>query len=58
MNIDEDEVACIFIHCNVNPFSDPTVTVVSFRGDGSLTFEDFLVMMSVFSGKSPREVRV
>lgn len=60
MNIDEDLhiVACVFIHCKVNPFRDRIVTVFSSRGDGSLTFEDFLDMMSVFSGKSPREVKV
>nr|XP_034321022.1 calcium and integrin-binding protein 1-like [Crassostrea gigas] len=41
----------------VNPFRDRIVTVFSSRGDGSLTFEDFLDMMSVFSVKSPREVK-
>ncbi|XP_062602006.1 calcium and integrin-binding protein 1-like [Saccostrea cucullata] len=42
----------------VNPFNDRITTVFSSSGDGSMTFEDFLDMMSVFSDNAPKNVKV
>ncbi|XP_064626654.1 calcium and integrin-binding protein 1-like [Lineus longissimus] len=42
----------------VNPFCDRICQVFSSSGDGDLTFEDFLDMMSVFSDNAPRNVKV
>lgn len=42
----------------VNPFSDRICEVFSSSGDGDLTFEDFLDMMSVFSDNAPKTVKV
>ncbi|XP_076317361.1 calcium and integrin-binding family member 2-like isoform X2 [Tachypleus tridentatus] len=41
----------------VNPFCDRICKVFSSAGDGSMTFEDFLDMMSVFSDAAPRSVK-
>ncbi|XP_062585324.1 calcium and integrin-binding protein 1-like [Saccostrea cucullata] len=41
----------------VNPFKDRIVTVFSSSGDGYMCFEDFLDMMSVFSEKSPIQIK-
>ncbi|XP_061185117.1 calcium and integrin-binding protein 1-like [Saccostrea echinata] len=41
----------------VNPFKDRIVTVFSSSRDGYMTFEDFLDMMSVFSEKSPIQIK-
>lgn len=42
----------------VNPFNDRIVKVFSSSGDGDMTFEDFLDMMSVFSDGAPKNVKV
>nr|KAG5700095.1 hypothetical protein BaRGS_029845 [Batillaria attramentaria] len=42
----------------VNPFKDQIVKVFSSSGDGYMTFEDFLDMMSVFSENAPKAVKV
>eukprot|EP00105_Crassostrea_gigas_P015022 XP_011431891.1 PREDICTED: calcium and integrin-binding protein 1-like isoform X1 [Crassostrea gigas] len=42
----------------VNPFNDRITTVFSSAGDGCMTFEDFLDMMSVFSDNAPKNVKV
>ncbi|XP_064605327.1 calcium and integrin-binding protein 1-like [Liolophura sinensis] len=42
----------------VNPFSDRICKVFSSSGDGQMTFEDFLDMMSVFSDAAPKSVKV
>ena len=42
----------------VNPFRDRICEVFSSSGDGNLTFEDFLDMMSVFSENAPKNVKV
>ncbi|KAK3090178.1 hypothetical protein FSP39_009805 [Pinctada imbricata] len=42
----------------VNPFNDRITTVFSSSGDGGMTFEDFLDMMSVFSDNAPKNVKV
>ena len=42
----------------VNPFRDRICKVFSEKGDGNLTFEDFLDMMSVFSENAPKHVKV
>merc|ERR1719206_44493 len=42
----------------VNPFRDRICKVFSEKGDGCLTFEDFLDMMSVFSEHAPKHVKV
>ncbi|EDO47515.1 predicted protein [Nematostella vectensis] len=42
----------------VNPFRDRICKVFSSSKDGSLTFEDFLDMMSVFSENAPKSVKV
>lgn len=41
-----------------NPFKDRITKVFSSQGDGSMTFEDFLDMMSVFSDSAPKNVKV
>ncbi|XP_048749625.1 calcium and integrin-binding protein 1-like [Ostrea edulis] len=41
----------------INPFKDRMVTVFSSSKDGSMTFEDFLDMMSVFSEKSTKQIK-
>ncbi|CAF2951617.1 unnamed protein product [Rotaria sp. Silwood2] len=41
-----------------NPFRERIVEVFSSEQDGSLTFEDFLDMMSVFSEHAPKSVKV
>jgi len=41
----------------VNPFKDRICKVFSSTGDGSLKFEDFLDMMSVFSDAAPKSVK-
>lgn len=43
---------------HVNPFRDRICKVFSSSGDGALTFEDFLDMMSVFSEAAPKSVKV
>ncbi|XP_064486197.1 calcium and integrin-binding protein 1-like [Ornithodoros turicata] len=42
---------------SVNPFRDRICKVFSSSKDGTMTFEDFLDMMSVFSDKAPRSVK-
>ena len=42
----------------VNPFRDRICKIFSTSGDGDLTFEDFLDMMSVFSEGAPKYVKV
>ncbi|XP_078330727.1 calcium and integrin-binding protein 1-like [Crassostrea virginica] len=42
---------------NVNPFKDRIVTVFSSKKDGTLSFEDFLDMMSVFNEKASKELK-
>lgn len=42
----------------VNPFKDRICEVFSSSGDGDMTFEDFLDMMSVFSENAPKNVKV
>ncbi|XP_013404296.1 calcium and integrin-binding protein 1 isoform X3 [Lingula anatina] len=42
----------------VNPFKDRICKVFSSSGDGSMSFEDFLDMMSVFSDNAPKNVKV
>ncbi|KAK6179731.1 hypothetical protein SNE40_012026 [Patella caerulea] len=42
----------------VNPFKDRICKVFSSSGDGEMTFEDFLDMMSVFSDQAPKNVKV
>ena len=42
----------------VNPFKDRIVDVFSSSGDGDMTFEDFLDMLSVFSDSAPKNVKV
>ena len=39
----------VILNLQVNPFRDRICKVFSSSGDGALTFEDFLDMMSVFS---------
>ena len=46
-----------YIH-QVNPFKDRICKVFSSSGDGDITFEDFLDMMSVFSENAPKNVKV
>lgn len=41
----------------VNPFKDRICKVFSSTGDGALSFEDFLDMMSVFSDAAPKSVK-
>ena len=41
-----------------NPFRERIVEVFSSQRDGSITFEDFLDMMSVFSKNAPKSVKV
>ncbi|CAF1093996.1 unnamed protein product [Adineta steineri] len=41
-----------------NPFRERIVEVFSSQNDGSISFEDFLDMMSVFSEKAPKSVKV
>ena len=42
----------------MNPFKDRICEVFSSSGDGNMTFEDFLDMMSVFSDNAPKSVKV
>ena len=42
----------------MNPFKDRICEVFSSSGDGNMTFEDFLDMMSVFSDNAPKTVKV
>ncbi|ESP05466.1 hypothetical protein LOTGIDRAFT_228042 [Lottia gigantea] len=42
----------------VNPFRERICKVFSSSGDGDMTFEDFLDMMSVFSDQAPKNVKV
>ena len=42
----------------VNPFRDRICAVFSSGQDGSLSFEDFLDMMSVFSDNCPKNLKV
>ena len=42
----------------MNPFNDRICEVFSSSGDGDMTFEDFLDMMSVFSENAPKNVKV
>nr|XP_022303766.1 calcium and integrin-binding protein 1-like [Crassostrea virginica] len=42
----------------VNPFNERIVKVFSSSGDGSMTFEDFLDMMSVFSDNAPLSIKI
>ncbi|XP_078329782.1 calcium and integrin-binding protein 1-like [Crassostrea virginica] len=42
---------------NVNPFKDRIVTVFSSKKDETLSFEDFLDMMSVFNEKASKELK-
>ncbi|CAF4638165.1 unnamed protein product, partial [Rotaria magnacalcarata] len=41
-----------------NPFRKRIVEVFSSQPDGSLSFEDFLDMMNVFSQNAPKSVKV
>ena len=41
----------------VNPFASRICIAFSEEGDGSLTFEDFLDLLSVFSHKASREIK-
>ncbi|UJR22689.1 hypothetical protein I4U23_025725 [Adineta vaga] len=41
-----------------NPFRERIVEVFSSQEDGSITYEDFLDMMSVFSERAPKSVKV
>ncbi|XP_022288915.2 calcium and integrin-binding family member 2-like [Crassostrea virginica] len=43
---------------SVNPFKDRILRVFSSSGDGSMTFEDFLDMMSVFSDSAPLSIKI
>lgn len=42
----------------VNPFNDRICKVFSSSGNGDMSFEDFLDMMSVFSEAAPKKVKV
>lgn len=42
----------------VNPFKDRIVRVFSSSGDDSMTFEDFLDMMSVFCDNAPLSIKI
>lgn len=42
----------------MNPFKDRICKVFSSSGDGDMSFEDFLDMMSVFSDNAPKNVKV
>ncbi|KAK3602600.1 hypothetical protein CHS0354_034327 [Potamilus streckersoni] len=42
----------------VNPFKDRICKVFSSSDDGTMSFEDFLDMMSVFSENAPKSVKV
>ncbi|XP_072027235.1 calcium and integrin-binding family member 2-like [Amphiura filiformis] len=48
---------CELPELKVNPFKDRICKVFSSQGDGSLSFEDFLDMMSVFSDAAPKSVK-
>lgn len=51
----------IMINSNVrqvNPFKDRICEVFSSVGNGNMTFEDFLDMLSVFSEHAPKAVKV
>lgn len=43
----------LYPELKVNPFADRICKVFSSSGDGDMTFEDFLDMMSVFSEDAP-----
>ncbi|GAB1605334.1 calcium and integrin-binding protein 1-like [Argonauta hians] len=54
----DQKTICQLPELKVNPFKDRICQVFSSQNDGSLTFEDFLDMMSVFSDNAPRNVKV
>ncbi|XP_063431242.1 calcium and integrin-binding protein 1-like [Mytilus trossulus] len=56
-SLDKDKILKL-PELKVNPFSDRIVKVFSSSGDGNMTFEDFLDMMSVFSDGAPKNVKV
>lgn len=41
-----------------NPFKQRICQVFSKEGNGSLSFEDFLDLLSVFSEQAPRQIKV
>lgn len=41
-----------------NPFKERICQVFSKEGNGSLSFEDFLDLLSVFSEQAPRQIKV
>ncbi|XP_062506931.1 calcium and integrin-binding protein 1-like [Corticium candelabrum] len=43
---------------SVNPFKERICKVFSSSGNGDLTFEDFLDMMSVFSEEAPKSLKI
>ena len=49
---------CFSFLFKCNPFRQQIVEVFSSHSDGSLSFEDFLDMMSVFSKNAPKSVKV
>ncbi|XP_041360137.1 calcium and integrin-binding protein 1-like [Gigantopelta aegis] len=54
----EKDVVLKLPELEVNPFRERICEVFSSAGDGGLTFEDFLDMMSVFSDQAPKNVKV
>ncbi|XP_052830722.1 calcium and integrin-binding protein 1 [Octopus bimaculoides] len=54
----DQETICRLPELKVNPFKDRICKVFSSSDDGSMTFEDFLDMMSVFSDSAPKNVKV
>lgn len=41
-----------------NPFRDRILKVFSSNGSGDLSFEDFLDLLSIFSERAPRELKL
>lgn len=56
VRLDEEEI-CRLPELKVNPFKDRICKIFSSSNDGSMSFEDFLDMMSVFSDNAPRSLK-
>ncbi|CAE1257232.1 CIB1 [Acanthosepion pharaonis] len=56
IRLDEEEI-CRLPELKVNPFKDRICKIFSSSNDGSMSFEDFLDMMSVFSDNAPRSLK-
>lgn len=56
VRLDEEEI-CKLPELKVNPFKDRICKIFSSSDDGSMSFEDFLDMMSVFSDNAPRSLK-